>query len=184
VATNDSHFLAPQDHEAHDILLCIGLAKDRNDPRRMRYDKGLYFKSAEEMAAPFANRPDVIENTLRIADEVNLVFDKTYHLPAFPLPKTHSSENEYLEFLAMEGAKKRYGDPLPPEVRERFDYEMSVIRGTGYAGYFLITQDAGHANRAFRWVRAAARRPARSSRIRWASPTSTRSTSSCSSSAS
>ncbi|MEQ1856890.1 MAG: DNA polymerase III subunit alpha [Longimicrobiales bacterium] len=147
VATNDAHFLTPADHEAHDILLCIGLAKDRNDPRRMRYDKGLYFKSAEEMASRFPDRADVVENTLRIAEEVNLVFDKQYHLPAFPLPTSHTSENEYLEFLALEGAKQRYGDPLPAAVRERFDYEMGVIRGTGYAGYFLITHDF------IRWAR-------------------------------
>jgi DNA polymerase-3 subunit alpha len=147
VATNDAHFLAPEDHGAHDILLCIGLAKDRDDPRRMRYDEGLYFKSAEEMAARFADRPDVIERTLEIADAVDLVFEKTYHLPAFPLPQTHGSENEYLEHLAQIGAKERYGDPLPPEVQERFDYEMGVIRGTGYAGYFLITWDF------IRWAR-------------------------------
>jgi len=147
VATNDAHFLTPSDHEAHDILLCIGLGKDRGDPRRMRYDKGLYFKSPEEMAARFPRRQDVVENTLRIADEVDLVFDKTYHLPAFPLPSTHSSENEYLEHLALEGAKQRYGDPLPPHAKERFDYEMGVIRGTGYAGYFLITADF------IRWAR-------------------------------
>ena len=147
VATNDAHFLGPEDHGAHDILLCIGLAKDRNDPRRMRYDDGLYFKSVEEMASRFPDRPDVVENTLRIADEVDLVFEKTYHLPAFPLPASHASENQYLEHLALLGAKGRYGDPLPAEVQERFDYEMGVIRGTGYAGYFLITWDF------IRWAR-------------------------------
>jgi DNA polymerase-3 subunit alpha len=147
VATNDAHFLTPADHEAHDILLCIGLAKDRNDPRRMRYDGGLYFKSPAEMAARFPGHPEVVTNTLRIADEVDLSFDKRYHLPAFPLPATHGSENEYLEHLALDGAKQRYGDPLPTAVRERFDYEMGVIRGTGYAGYFLITQDF------IRWAR-------------------------------
>jgi DNA polymerase-3 subunit alpha len=147
VATNDAHFLTPEDHGAHDILLCIGLAKDRDDPKRMRYDEGLYFKSFEEMAARFPERPDVVENTLRIADEVDLVFEKTYHLPAFPLPESHATENEYLEHLALIGAKERYGDPLPPEVRERLDYELGVIRGTGYAGYFLITWDF------IRWAR-------------------------------
>ena len=50
IATNDTHFLQKGDHEAHDVLLCIGLGKDRNDPNRMRYDDGLYFKSNEEMA--------------------------------------------------------------------------------------------------------------------------------------
>jgi len=147
VVTNDSHFLQPEDHEAHDILLCIGLGKDRDDPARMRYDDGLYFKSAEEMAARFPDRPDVVENTLAIADQVNLVFEKKYFLPEFPLPETHSDENDFLEHLAIEGAKERYGDPLPEEAQERFDYEMGVIKGTGYAGYFLITQDF------IRWAR-------------------------------
>ena len=147
VATNDAHFLRPEDHEAHDILLCIGLGKDRDDPARMRYDEGLYFKSAEEMASRFPDRPDVIENTLKIADEVDLKFEKTYLLPAFPLPEGHSDENEFLEHLALEGAKRRFGDPLPTEAQERFDYEMEVIKGTGYAGYFLITQDF------IRWAR-------------------------------
>ena len=141
VATNDAHFLAPQDHEAHDILLCIGLGKDREDTRRMRYDEGLYFKAPDEIASRFPDRPDVVENTLKIADEVNLVMERKYHLPAFPLPESHTSENEYLEYLALQGARARYGDPLPPEVQERFDYELEVIGGTGYAGYFLITQD-------------------------------------------
>ncbi len=147
VATNDAHFLTPEDHGAHDILLCIGLAKDREDPRRMRYDEGLYFKSAEEIASRFPERPDVVSNTLAIADQVDLVFDKTYHLPAFPLPESHSSENAYLEHLAVLGAKERYGDPVPAEVQERLDYELNVIRGTGYAGYFLITWDF------IRWAR-------------------------------
>jgi DNA polymerase-3 subunit alpha len=147
VATNDSHFLQPEDHEAHDILLCIGLGKDRDDPNRMRYDDGLYFKSADEMSARFPDRPDVIENTLAIADQVDLVFEKKYYLPEFPLPETHSDENDYLEYLALQGAKDHYGDPLPPEAQERFDYEMGVIKGTGYAGYFLITQDF------IRWAR-------------------------------
>lgn len=141
VATNDTHFLAPQDHEAHDILLCIGLGKDREDTRRMRYDEGLYFKAPDEIASRFPDRPDVVENTLKIADEVNLVMERKYHLPAFPLPESHTSENEYLEYLALKGARARYGDPLPREVQERFDYELGVIGGTGYAGYFLITQD-------------------------------------------
>jgi len=141
IATNDAHFLQAEDHDAHDVLLCIGLGKDRSDTSRMRYDKGLYFKSAPEIAERFPDRPDVLENTLRIADEVNVGFEKTYHLPAFPLPDDHTDENEYLVFLATEGAKRRYGDPLPEPVQERLDYELGVITETGYAGYFLITWD-------------------------------------------
>jgi DNA polymerase-3 subunit alpha len=141
IATNDAHFLHAEDHEAHDVLLCIGLGKDRSDTSRMRYDDGLYFKSAPEIAERFPDRPDVLENTLKISDEVNLGFEKTYHLPAFPLPAAHTDENEYLVFLTTQGAKRRYGDPLPEAVQERLDYELGVITETGYAGYFLITWD-------------------------------------------
>src|SRR3954471_8771177 len=86
IATNDSHFLRRQDHDAHDVLLCIGLGKDLGDRDRMRYDEGLYFKSHEEIREHFPERPDVLENTLKIADEVGFAFEKKYHLPAFPLP--------------------------------------------------------------------------------------------------
>ena len=141
VATNDAHFLTAADHDAHDVLLCIGLGKDRDDPNRMRYDEGLYFKSAQEISERFPERPDVIANTLLIADQVALEFDKKYHLPAFHLPASHGDENEYLDHLAVKGAQARYGDPLPDRVRKRLDYELKVIKGTGYAGYFLITWD-------------------------------------------
>lgn len=141
VATNDAHFLTAADHDAHDVLLCIGLGKDREDPNRMRYDEGLYFKSASEISERFPDRPDVIANTLAIADQVDLKFDKKYHLPAFPLPAGHRDENEYLVYLTVAGAQARYGEPLPDHVQERLDYELGVIKGTGYAGYFLITWD-------------------------------------------
>jgi DNA polymerase III subunit alpha len=141
VATNDAHFLTRGDHDAHDVLLCIGLGKDRADRDRMRYDNGLYFKSAAEIASSFPDRADVLENTLRIADEVSIPFEKKYHLPSFPLPADVGSENELLTTLATAGAKERYGDPLPAPVKERLDYELSVITKTGYAGYFLIVGD-------------------------------------------
>jgi DNA polymerase-3 subunit alpha len=141
VASNDAHFLTQGDHEAHDVLLCIGLGKDRDDPNRMRYDRGLYFKSAEEMRERFPDRPDVLERTLDIADQVDLSFEKHYHLPAFPLPAEYADENALLEHLSRRGAHARYGDPLADGVRERLEYELGVIKGTGYAGYFLIVQD-------------------------------------------
>ena len=141
VATNDAHFLKAEDHAAHDVLLCIGLKRDRLDPDRMRYDRGLYFKSAPEISAHFKGRPDVLENTLAIADSVDVKFDKKYFLPSFPLPAGVTSENALLVRISTDGAKKRYGTPLPKEVQERLDYELEVITKTGYAGYFLITAD-------------------------------------------
>ncbi len=141
VATNDAHFLKSDDHDAHDVLLCIGLKKDRLDADRMRYDRGLYFKSAPEIAAYFPGRADVLENTLAIADAVDLKFEKKYHLPSFPLPKGIKSENALLVTLAEKGAAKRYGTPLRKDVEERLRFELDVITRTGYAGYFLITAD-------------------------------------------
>jgi DNA polymerase-3 subunit alpha len=141
IATNDAHFLQKGDHEAHDVLLCIGLGKDRNDPNRMRYDDGLYFKSPDEIRGFFPDHPEVLENTLKIADEVDLEVPTQVHLPEFPLPEEYRNPNDYLVHLATRGAKERYGDPLPEHVRTRLDYELEIIVETGYAGYFLIVWD-------------------------------------------
>jgi DNA polymerase-3 subunit alpha len=141
VATNDAHFLGKQDHDSHDVLLCIGLGKDRSDPDRMKYDGGLYFKNHNEIAAAFPQNPEVLTNTLKIADEVSISFEKKYHLPSFPLPAGAKTENDLLTALATEGAAARYGSPLPAHVQERLDYELGVITKTGYAGYFLIVGD-------------------------------------------
>ncbi len=141
VATNDSHFLRADDHDAHDVLLCIGLKKDRLDADRMRYDNGLYFKSGPEIRQRFPDHAEVIEHTLQVADQVSVEFGRKYHLPAFPLPAGAKSENDLLVTLATAGAAERYGSPLPANVRERLDYELGVITKTGYAGYFLIVAD-------------------------------------------
>jgi DNA polymerase-3 subunit alpha len=141
IATNDAHFLRQQDHDSHDVLLCIGLGKDRSDNDRMRYDRGLYFKSAPEIAARFPDHPEVLENTLQIADRAAVQFSKTYRVPSFPLPAGVDTENDLLVRLSEAGARERYGDPLPDNVRERLDYELGVITKTGYAGYFLIVAD-------------------------------------------
>jgi DNA polymerase-3 subunit alpha len=141
LATNDAHFLTREDHDAHDILLCIGLGKDFSDTNRMHYDAGLYFKSAPEIANAFPGRKDVLENTLRIAEETEIEFSKQYKVPSFPLPAGVESENELLVRLAEAGAHERYGAELPPEVKERLAYELGVITSTGYAGYFLIVAD-------------------------------------------
>ena len=141
VATNDAHFLTRGDHDAHDVLLCIGLGKDRNDSDRMHYDDGLYFKSADEIRSVFPGRDDVLTNTLAIGESVDVQFEKKYFVPSFPLPEGVQSENELLVQLATAGATWRYGDPFRDEVRERLAYELDVITTTGYAGYFLIVAD-------------------------------------------
>ncbi len=152
VATNDAHFLKAEDHQAHDVLLCIGLGKDFTDPNRMKYDDQLYFKSGPEMAERFPDRPDVLENTLRIADEINWSYPKGYNVPAFPVQEEgFQTEDEMIRGWVWQGAVERYAgnapagaEPrtvLPAEVVERVEYELDVITKLGYSGYFLITAD-------------------------------------------
>ncbi|HSJ32341.1 MAG TPA: DNA polymerase III subunit alpha [Longimicrobiales bacterium] len=143
VATNDAHFLRAHDHDTHDVLLCIGLGKDRTDENRMKYDAGLYFKTPDEIGERFPDRRDVIENTLAIADSVDVRFTKQYHVPQFPMPADVSTEAELLRRLTYEKARERFGDPLPAGWAERIEYELGVISNerADYAGYFLITQD-------------------------------------------
>jgi DNA polymerase-3 subunit alpha len=142
VVTNDAHYLRREDADAHDTLLCIGTGKDKEDPDRLRFDtQETYFKSPQEMAALFPERPELLRNTLAIAERCEVCFDESYHLPAFPLPSDFDDDVRYLRHLAAEGARERYGEPLPEAVRERLDYELDVIARTGYAGYFLIVWD-------------------------------------------
>jgi DNA polymerase-3 subunit alpha len=141
VATNDAHFLRAEDHESHDVLLCIGMGKEHSSTDRMRYNEGLYFKTGDEMKSAFPGRADVIENTLKIGEEVQIALSKKYQVPAFPLPPGANSENELLVSLAQKGAHERYGEVLSAEVTERLTYELDVITKTGYAGYFLIVAD-------------------------------------------
>jgi len=142
VATNDAHYLERADHEAHDCLLAIGTGKDLSDPNRFRFEGSeSYLKSEEEMIALFPGRPDVIENTLRVADRCEFDFEKRYFLPEFPKPAGYETDDDLLIELATAGAKARYGDPLPQAAADRLAYELDVITRTGYAGYFLIVQD-------------------------------------------
>ena len=142
VVTNDAHYLRREDADAHDTLLCIGTGKDKDDPDRLRFHgEESYFKSAGEMAELFPDLPGLLAETVKIAERCDVQFEKQYHLPDFPLPDRFSEPMEMLRHEATAGAKSRYGDPLPDEVRRRLDYELGVIENTGYAGYLLIVWD-------------------------------------------
>ena len=142
VATNDAHYLRREDAEAHDVLLAIGTGADLDDPKRFRFlGEESYVKSEREMRALFKDHPETLENTARVADLCEFLFEKRYYLPGFPRPAEYASDEAMLEHLAAGGAAARYGTPLPPNVRERLDYELGVINRAGYAGYFLIVQD-------------------------------------------
>jgi DNA polymerase-3 subunit alpha len=139
VATNDVHYLKREDKEAHEILLNI---QTRNSSERRTYEgEEYYFKSPLEMTQAFQNSEEALENTWHIVKLCNLEleFDKT-HLPTFNLPPGKSDSNRYLEELVVSGAKERFGK-LNSQIKERLDFEMTLIKEMGYADYFLIVQD-------------------------------------------
>ena len=141
VATNDVHYTYAEDAAAHDILLCLQTGKKLQDEDRMRYEGGQYYvKSPEEMEALFPYAKEALENTWKIAQRchVEIEFGVT-KLPKFDVPKEYTSW-EYLNKLCHEGLVKHYGDPSP-ELTERLEYELSVIKTMGYVDYFLIVWD-------------------------------------------
>ena len=141
VATNDAHYLRPEDATAHDILLCIQTGKTVDDPNRMRYEpRNFYLRSTEEMEALFSGFPDAIENTQRIADrcQFDFTFGK-YHLPEFPLPEGYDSPT-YLRKLCDEGFAERYGAEKEG-YRKQLEYELNMIEKMGFTDYFLIVSD-------------------------------------------
>ncbi len=142
IATNDCHFLDRAHFEAHDILLAIQTGKTLDDPGRWRSNTPeVYFKSTPQMLDLFQDWPEAVENTLRVADRVDFELELgKLLLPAFPIPEGFSGPDDYLEHLAREGLPKRY-PRVTPELTARLDYELGIIRQTGYAGYFLIVWD-------------------------------------------
>jgi len=148
VATNDSHYLRREDAEAHDVLLAIGTGKDLDDPKRFRFfGQESYVKSEREMRGLFPDRPDVIAETARVAALCEFDFEQRYFLPQYPRAPEFASDADLLVHLARQGARERYGDPLPAAVESRLAYELDVISRTGYAGYFLIVYDLVRAAR-------------------------------------
>lgn len=141
IATNDVHFVNQEDAEAHDRLICLNTGKDLDDPTRLRYTKQEWFKTREEMAGLFADIPQALENTQEIVDKIEY-FDLNHDpiMPDFPIPDEFRDADDYLQHLTMEGARKRYGE-ISPELNDRIDYELGVIKKMGFPGYFLIVQD-------------------------------------------
>ena len=146
VATNDVHFLERAHHEAHDVMICIGTGAMIHDEKRMRYVPELYMKSGEEMAALFADRPEAISNTLAIAERCNakLEFGQSKY-PDY-LPPEGKTREGYLRELCEEGLYRRYGARAmeDPVIKERFEFELSVLYKTGFTSYFLIVWDFIH----------------------------------------
>ncbi len=141
VATNDVHYTYAEDEKAHDILLCIQTGKKVADEDRMRYEGGQYYiKSEEEMKTLFPYALEALENTQKIADRCNVEIEfGVTKLPKYDVPEGYTSW-EYLNKLCYNGLKERYPDG-EESLKERLEYELSVIKSMGYVDYFLIVWD-------------------------------------------
>ena len=141
VATQDAHYCEPGDHDAHDLLLCIGTNAVRTDEKRFRFDgEDFYITSESEMAERFSDLPQSVTNTQLLAErcDVRLDFDRL-RLPQPEIPPGKTAL-EHLTDIAHRGLEQRYGSPTPAQL-ERLGYELHVIEETGFAEYFLIVMD-------------------------------------------
>src|SRR5271166_6054689 len=149
LATNDSHYTHRADAVAHDALLCVQTGATLSDTNRFRFEgTEHYLKSAAEMRHLFSEVPESCDNTLLVAERANVELELGKpSLPEFPVPDTFSGPTyeeralDYLRHLTYQGARERYGETVPDQVRERLDYELGVIGDMGFAAYFLVVWD-------------------------------------------
>ncbi len=162
VATNDCHYMTPEDAQAQEVLLCVQTGKTYADENRMRMtSQEFYFKTPEKMREAFSYIPQACDATLEIADKCNVELKWTdddgnqiYHLPDFPIDTGESAE-EFFERMSREGLDNRFNGPhfskiiaqdnweteVRPKYMERLDYEVNMIKQMGFCGYFLIVSD-------------------------------------------
>lgn len=159
VATNDTYYLQEEDAEAQDILVCVKEGEQQSTPkgRGRGYRRGLandqyYFKSPDEMKLLFAHWPEAIKNIDEIVQKIETYrLAREVLLPKFSIPVEFEvaedkmdngvrGEQAYLKHLTYQGAQKRWGD-ITPKIQERLEYELEIIKSSGYPGYFLIVQD-------------------------------------------
>ncbi|MDC3209777.1 DNA polymerase III subunit alpha, partial [Chitinophagales bacterium] len=153
IATNDSHYVEEEDSNAHDILLCVNTGELQETPvgkganfgkRGTRFgfpNEQFFFKTKNQMEQLFSDIPQVLDNTQIIVDKINTPqLERDILLPNFVMPEQFSSQDDYLRHITFEGARRRYGE-ISALVEERINFELSVIKDSGYPGYFLIVQD-------------------------------------------
>ncbi|MGO4955871.1 DNA polymerase III subunit alpha [Luteococcus sp. Sow4_B9] len=144
LATNDSHYVTPDQADSHDDLLCVGVGRNKDDPNRFRFNgSGYYIRTSEEMRELFKEMPSACDNTLAIAERIESyedVFKHVDRMPQFDVPEGETQES-WLRKKVEEGVKVRYGDADRPDVLERIETELKVIEPLGFSSYFLVVSD-------------------------------------------
>jgi DNA polymerase-3 subunit alpha len=151
VATNDCHYLRPEDARAHDVLLCIQTGKTINTAKRMRFQTNqLFFKSPAEMTAAFPDNPELLARSLEVASRCRLELPLgEFHFPVFPLENGQTMD-EQLRHQARQGLELRLKQLFPDGhqpvekiqyYRTRLEEELDLLCQMGFAGYFLVVAD-------------------------------------------
>src|SRR6266702_81255 len=140
--TNDSHYVDASHAKAHEALLCIQTGAAMSDTGRWRFStEEFYLKSADEMRSVFKDLPEAYRNTLAVAERCDLALSfGQFHLPKYDVPAGYTLDS-YLEHLAFEGLRRRYGASPADAVVERLRYELSIVTKMGFSGYFLVVWD-------------------------------------------
>ncbi|MBP1550419.1 MAG: DNA polymerase III subunit alpha, partial [Oscillospiraceae bacterium] len=142
VATNDAHYITKQDHEVQRVLIAIQTNTLLSEPNPLSFPTNeFYMKSETEMRELFANVPQAVDNTTKIAEMCNVEFEfGKIKLPKFTIENV-TDNVDYFRKLCYKGMKKRYGENVSAEITERMEYELDVITRMGYVDYFLIVWD-------------------------------------------
>ncbi|WP_370057276.1 DNA polymerase III subunit alpha [Leifsonia sp. EB41] len=142
VATNDLHYTHAADAKSHAALLCVQSGSTLDDPNRFKFDADeFYLKTPEEMRQLFRDHPDACDNTLAIAERVDVKFDTAAnYMPRFPVPEGETEQSWFVKEVEK-GLHERYPGGITEDVRKQADYEIGVISQMGFPGYFLVVAD-------------------------------------------
>jgi DNA polymerase-3 subunit alpha len=145
VATNDVHYIKASDRDVQDVLLCLQTKHKKEDAGRLNMlSDDFSFRLTADMSAAFAEVPEALSNTVKIAEQCNLDLAMgQVLLPHFIVPDGLTAQ-DYLRQLCLDGLVKRYNrtyEEIEPLYRERMDYELEIIAKMGFPDYFLIVAD-------------------------------------------
>ena len=143
VATNDLHYTRAEDAKAHAALLCVQSGSTLMDPGRFKFDADeFYLKTPAQMRHLWRELPEACDNTLLIAErcEVSFTEGEGRYMPRFPCPEGEDETSWFVKEIET-GLHSRFPDGIPDYARKQAEYEIEVIVGKGYPGYFLVVAD-------------------------------------------
>ena len=145
LATNDSHYVRPEDRTIQDAMLCINSGSVLTDPDRFKFDGDTYYlRPGREMRELFSEMPQACDNTLLVAEQCDVHFatvdEGASFMPAFPVPEGETMESWFIA-ECWKGMDHRFHGDIPEDCRKQAEYEIGVIVQMGFPGYFLVVAD-------------------------------------------